>query len=186
MSAQLQERKIWMCGSGWDVEPLRKQLEDPSVWNRHRERTAFYSSPHSQVSDVWVRYRDFAEYDGRPDFFMTPHESVWYPVIAKLPAAWSLSRKLLRFMGCKTLGGVLITRIPAGGNVDWHIDSGWHAETYRKIALQIIGNDRQAFQFEGEELRPEPGDVYEFRNQFSHRVINESDTARITLIVCMK
>lgn len=186
MSAQLVERKIWQVGSGWDVEPLRKQLEDPSVWNGRRERTAFYSSPHSQVDDIWVRYRDFSEYDGRPEFFSEPHESVWYPVMSKIPAAWSLSRKIMRHMGCKTLGGVLITRIPPGGKVDWHTDGGWHAREYRKIACQVMGNQDQAFQFEGEEFRANPGDLYEFRNEFSHRVVNESDSPRITLIVCCK
>jgi len=186
MSAQPVEQKIWHVASGFDVEPLRKQLEDPEVWNGRKERTAFYSSPHSQVDDIWVRYRDFADYDGRPEFFSEPHESVWYPVMVKIPAAWSLSRKLLRFMGCKTLGGVLITRIPPGGMVDWHVDGGWHAREYRKVALQVMGNQDQAFQFEGEELRPNPGDVYEFCNQWSHRVINESDEPRCTLIACMK
>jgi hypothetical protein len=187
MSAQLQERKIWMCGSGWDVEPLRKQLQDnPDVWDRHTERTAFYGSPHGGISDIWVRFRDRADYHGDASFFAEEHESVWYPVVAQIPAAWSLARKVKRFAGAKTLGGVLITRIPPGGKVDWHIDGGWHARHYRKVAVQVMGNDRQRFQFEGEELRPNPGDVYEFRNEFPHAVFNESDEERITLICCVR
>lgn len=184
MSAQLQEKKIWKLGSGWDVGPLRKQLEDPSVWNLHRQRT--YAGAHADVSDIWVRYRDFSEYDGTPEFFSAPHESVWYPVIAKLPAAWSLARKVQRYVGCKTLAGVLITKIPPGGKVDWHTDSGWHAEANRKFGLQVMGNQNQAFQFEGEEFRAEPGDLYEFRNEYPHAVFNWSDTDRITMIVCAR
>jgi hypothetical protein len=183
MSAQPVERKIWLCGSGFDVAPLRKQLEDPSVWNQHKDRLY---GPHSKVSDIWVRYRDFADYDGTPAFFAEAHESVWYPVIAKLPSAWSLARKVQRHMGCKTLGGVLITKVPPGASVDWHVDGGWHAMHYRKFGLQVMGNQRQAFQFEGEEVRANPGELYEFRNQFSHRVINESDEDRITMIVCAR
>ncbi len=183
MSAQLQERKIWLCGSGYDISPLREQLKNQDVWNIHKDRLY---GPHSRVSDIWVRYRDFAEYDGRPEFFSEPHTSVWYPVLHKIPAAFGLARKVRRNTGCQTLGGVLITKVPPGACVDWHVDGGWHATHYRKFGLQVMGNQRQAFQFEGEEVRANPGELYEFRNQFSHRVINESDEDRITMIICAR
>lgn len=187
MSAVLHERSIWKVADGFLMADLQRQLADnPDVWNQHTERTAFYGSPHSGISDIWVRFRDRKDYAGDASFFAEPHESVWYPVIAKIPAAWSLARKVARRMGCQTLGGVLITRIPAGKRVDWHVDGGWHATHYRKFGLQIHGNQDQAFQFEDGELRPEPGDLYEFVNQRLHRVINDSDTDRVTLIVCAK
>lgn len=178
---------IWKVADGFEVERLQQDLaENADAWDRHTERTAFYGSPHAGVSDIWVRYRDRADYRGDPSFFAEPHESVWYPVIQQLPAAWSLARKVARRMGWHTLGGVMITRIRPGHEVAWHVDSGWHANQYRKVGLQILGNQQQAFQFDDCEFRAEPGDLYEFINQRRHRVINESDSDRITMICCGK
>jgi quercetin dioxygenase-like cupin family protein len=178
---------IGLVAQGWDVAALQKQLADhPELWDQHRHRTIGYG-PHGGVSDIWVRYRDFAQFDGDPVAFHSgEHESVWYPCIAQIPAAWSLARKVRRLSGKQRLGGVLITRIPPGGEVKPHIDRGWHAESHEKYIVQVKGGDRQAFCFEGEELRANDGDVYWFRNDRSHWVTNESDRERISLIVCVR
>ena len=172
---------------GFDVGPLLKQLgEHPEVWNTHRERTEQYGTPHNGVSDIWVRYNAWENYTGDWPAFHDEHESVWYPVIAKIPAAWSLARKVKRKVGANTLGGVLITKIPPGGRVEPHVDGGWHARHYEKYAVQVMGNQDQAFCFEDAELRAEPGELYTFDNSRTHWVINDSDSDRITMIVCLK
>lgn len=178
---------IWPVTSGFDVGPLVEQLQaHPEVWNTHRERTEQYGTPHNGVSDIWVRYNAWDHYTGDWAAFHEPHESVWYPVVADIPAAWSLARKVKRLAGAETLGGVLITKIPPGGRVEPHVDGGWHAAHYRKLAVQVKGNQDQAFCFEDAQLRAEPGEVYEFDNSQRHWVVNDSDTDRITLIVCVR
>lgn len=171
--------------SGYDVSAAVEQLESqPDIWNTHTLRTEAYQ--HRQVSDVWVRYNDWANWDGDVAAFNGPHESVWYPVIARIPAVWSLVRRVMRDVGGIELGGVLITRIPPGGRVEPHIDHGWHARHYEKFAIQIRGNDHQAFCFEDAELRPAPGDLYTFDNSRLHWVTNDSDEDRMTLIICIR
>src|SRR5690348_8235569 len=97
--------------SGFDVAEAVKQLDaHPEVWNLHRQRTDMYGTPHNGVSDVWVRYRPWEQYTGDWPAFHAEHESAWYPCISKLPAVWSLTRKVKRFVGAKTLGGVLVTK----------------------------------------------------------------------------
>jgi quercetin dioxygenase-like cupin family protein len=173
--------------SGFNVAEAVKQLDaHPEVWNLHRQRTEMYGTPHNGVSDVWVRYRDWAEYTGDWQAFHEEHTSVWYPCVAVLPAVWSLARKVKRHVGAKTLGGVLVTKIPPGGRVEPHVDGGWHASHYEKFAVQLKGNDRQAFCFEDSELRAEPGDLYTFDNSKLHWVVNDSDSERMTLIVCVR
>jgi hypothetical protein len=170
-----------------DVAPLVEQIEQhPEVWNTHRMRTEHYGTPHNGVSDIWVRYNDWANFDGDVAAFNGPHESVWYPVIAKIPGAWSLARKVRRLSGAAELGGVLITKIPPGGRVEPHIDRGWHAGHYRKFAVQLKGNAQQAFHFEGASLSAEPGETYTFDNSQLHWVTNDSDEDRMTLIVCVR
>lgn len=171
----------------YDVSEAAAQIAaNPSVWNRHRDRLDRYGSPHSQVSDIWVRYNAIENMAADPvAFFQEPHESVWYPVADELPAVRSLVDQLQAEIGGK-LGGVLITKIPAGGEVKPHIDSGWHAGYYSKYAIQLAGNRDQVFWFEDCELRPETGDVYTFRNDVTHAVYNRSDEDRMTLIVCIR
>lgn len=84
------------------------------------------------------------------------------------------------------MGGVLITRIPAGKQVYPHIDEGWHAGHYEKFAIQVKGNKEQAFCFNKESLSPETGDVFWFRNDVPHWVTNFSEEERITLICCIR
>ncbi|HEY6019257.1 MAG TPA: aspartyl/asparaginyl beta-hydroxylase domain-containing protein [Candidatus Paceibacterota bacterium] len=188
MNAVLKERSIQPIASGFHVEPLIRQLDAaPELWNQHKLRTDRYNTPHNGVSDIWVRFNAWENFDGDAvKFTMQPHASSWYPCIAKIPAAWSLARKVYRRVGGKQLGGILITRIPPHGEVKPHIDSGWHAEHYSKFAIQIKGNKDQAFCFEGESLSPLPGDLYTFNNSHLHWVRNDSDEERITLIMCIR
>ena len=188
MSAVMKERSINHVASGFHVEPLIRQLEAaPELWNAHTLRTERYNTPHNAVSDIWVRFNPWDNFDGDPvKFTMEPHKSEWYPCIAKIPAAWSLARKVYRLVGGKSLGGVLITRIPPHGEVKPHIDSGWHATHYEKFAVQIKGNKDQAFCFEDSTLSPLPGDLFTFDNSRLHWVTNDSDEERITLIVCIR
>lgn len=170
----------------FDVSQAVAQLDaHPELWDQHRDRLDRYGSPHTGVSDIWVRFNDWKYHDQGVAFFQGPHESVWYDCIVHLPAIWSLVRRVKRFMGASQLGGVLITRIPPGGEVKPHIDTGWHANHYRKVAVQLKGNAQQAFCFEGCELRPEAGDAYEFDNGVLHWVTNDSQEERITLICCL-
>lgn len=178
---------IWKLPATFDVAPLVEQIAaSPEIWNTHRERTEMYGTPHNGVSDIWVRYNAWTNYTGEWARFHDEHVSEWYPVIHKIPAAWSIVRKVQRLLGAETLGGVLITKVPPGGQVAPHVDGGWHAEHYRKVAVQLMGNQQQGFHFEDGELRAEPGEVYEFINSRLHWVTNESGSDRMTMIVCVR
>lgn len=115
-----------------------------------------------------------------------PHESVWYPVIDSIPSVRHLSEQMMELVGGKSLGGVLITRIPPGKQVYPHIDGGWHAEHYEKFAILVQGNPGQEFCFETSSLRCSQGDSFTFVNLNCHWVTNKTDEPRITLIICIR
>jgi hypothetical protein len=187
-------KSIELLSARFDVAPLLAQVEaNPDAWNRHTMRVQAYGGgppgrrgPHKAVSDIWVRYRDFADFTGDPAFFLEPHVSTWYPVVDQIPAVRELCAAVMEAVDGQALGGVLITRIPPGGEVAPHIDSGWHARHYEKFAVQLMGNDRQAFCFEDAQLSALPGQVYTFDNSRLHWVTNDSDEDRMTLITCIK
>jgi len=166
----------------FDMHPLLAELAaHPQAWNEHPARTQSQDSPHREASDIWVRFFPADNLGSTRE-----KEVIWYPVAEKLPTARSIAEELMSQFAGLALGGILITKIPPGKRVYPHIDLGWHARTYEKFAVQVRGNWRQAFHFEGESLVTEEGDLFWFDNSYSHWVTNDSDEDRITLIVCMR
>ena len=169
------------------VYSLLRELEDnPEIWNQYPERTSGYKTPHTKVSDVWVRYNARENLTKDWDSFHNKHTSVWYPVIEKIPSIVSIVEQVYKEVGGKELGGIFITKVPAGEIIDPHVDGGWHPEYYEKYAVQIKGNLQQAFCFDGFSLSALPGQVYTFDNSKVHWVVNGSNEDRITLIICLR
>ncbi len=177
-------RHIGLIDYRFDPKPLLAQLEThPEVWDEIPIRTSHPKSPHREVSDVWVRYNLIENFHGDMGAFNGPHESEWYPVAEKLPQVRTLAHELMQRLEGEKLGGILITKVPAGKQVYPHVDSGWHAGHYQKIGLQVIGNSSQSFCFEDGELSAQSGEAYFFDNHVPHWVRNNSAEDRITLII---
>ena len=71
----------------------QKQLDARiRAWDEHREQTR-RCDPHSDVSDIWVRYNPLRNLSDDWAAFTDEHKSEWYPVVANLPAVWSIARK---------------------------------------------------------------------------------------------
>lgn len=166
--------------TGIDVAPLHAALlEHPELWDQNTARTSNPESPHHGLSDIWARFAP-PGVDGSRE-----HDAVWYPCADLLPIR-ELVYPLMAIVRGDRLGGVLITKIPAGKMCRPHTDPGWHARYYQKFAVQIAANEGQGFNFEGETLITKPGDVYWFDNAFTHWVTNPTPHDRITAIVCIK
>lgn len=187
-SAAPRQYSIRRIATGFDVRLVRQRLVSPDnvdLWNAHTLRTEAYA--HAGISDIWVRYNAWENLDrSNPAAFNEPHESVWYPAIDRVPVLRPLIFDVMRLVEGEHLGGVLITRIPPGGEVLPHVDQGWHARYYDKVAVQIEGGHKQSFCFDDDKLVSHPGDVYTFDNSRKHWVTNESDHDRITLIICIR
>ena len=173
-------RNLMVIAEGVNVHPLRLSLKrQPWLWNKNNERTISKESPHHQVDDIWVRF-------GNKSQIMTEHISQWYSAYYALPELKPIIFDLMRLVEGEQLGGILITRIPPGGKVLKHADYGWHAEYYDKYIVQVEGNQDQSFCYENEHLSAETGTIYWFENSATHWVNNDSDTDRISLIICIR
>lgn len=195
-------RYLQQIADGLEVEPVLEELAaHPELWNQYTLRTEGYAPAHNAVSDIWVRYRAWAEWMKLQDilregsataqelvarFVGDPHESAWYPAIDVLPSLRALIFELMRFYEVERLGGVLITRIPPHGRVAPHIDRGWHAGYYEKIAVQLQSAPGQSFCFEDGQYDCPPGSVYAFDNSHEHWVENPTDSPRMTCIICVR
>lgn len=174
-------KSIMRIGAGVNTMPLALALrKNPQLWNQNTDRTAPPRSPHKAVDDIWVRYAKSYKAGQRE------HDSVWLPPYRVLPMVRDHVFGMMAMVNGERLGGVLITRIPAGHTVQPHQDHGWHAEYYDKIALQVEAHPQQSFNYEDGGLITAPGDIYWFNNQETHWVVNDSPVDRITMIVCIK
>lgn len=168
---------------GLNVEPLRAALAaKPHLFGQHSARVCG-ASPHRSVTDIWVRYNDIANLGPN---FNDEHDAVWYPAYAELPELTPILFALVGYVQGERLGGVLITKLPPGGEILPHVDSGWHAGYYDKFYIPVQNDPGALFRFPSGDLIATPGEVYHFNNDIPHSVDNRSMSDRIALIVCIK
>jgi len=73
----------------YDVGELSKQIDNhPELWDAHTVRKTAPNTPHSRMSDIWVRYNDVAPFEKSGDYrtFNDRHVPIWYPAWTELPA----------------------------------------------------------------------------------------------------
>jgi len=175
-------------GEGIDVFPLKLALQIcPSLWNENNQRKEFEGSSHKVTSDIWIRYNDIKNLSQGYEKFTSEHEAVWYPAYYKLPHLRQIIFGLMARCEATRLGGVLITKIPAGGKVLPHVDTGWHPEYYNiKLYVPIQSNMQCINRVEAEAVCMREGEAWYFDNTKLHSVENNGADERITLIICMR
>lgn len=166
-----------------NVLPLQASLlRQPELFGRRGARSC---GPHLSMTDIWVRFRRFEDLTER-SAFVTEHDSVWYPEAEAIPEIKPILFDLMRLVEGERLGGVLITKLPPGGRIAPHVDTGWHAGYYEKFFVPVQNEPGATFEWEDGVIAPRLGEVYWFRNDVSHWVENRSQADRISLIVCIR
>ena len=175
---------------GVDTAPVLLELaRNPRLWGRRRFRKDIPDGPHSEMTDIWLRYNDEKPYKESGDYskFNNEHESVFYPEWFALPSVRPIVYSLMARVQATRLGGLLITKIPPGGKIEPHVDGGWHATYYNTKLYVVLQSNPQCVNRAGEErVAMAPGEVWYFDNAIEHEVVNDGPTERITLIVCMR
>ena len=180
-------QNFFKIAEGINVLPLQMALiRQPELFGKHKQRAQAYGSPHTEMSDIWVRYNAIENLEKDPSTFNDEHDSVWYPAYYALPQIRPIVFWLMAHVEGERLGGVLITKIPAGGKIAPHVDRGWHAEYYDKYYIPIQNDEGAVFCFEDGIISPKLGDIYWFRNDNPHWVENNSSRDRIAMIVCIR
>jgi len=167
-----------------DVSGLKSALlTNHDLFDEHPERRVAYGSPHNGMSDIWVRYNSPKR---KGNEFNSEHVAEWYPCISRIPEVIDVIADIFNAVGGEILGGVLITKLPAGEKIASHVDSGWHAGFYDKFYVPIQNNEGSVFGFESGDINAVEGEIYQFDNSVPHWVNNDSDMDRISMIVCIR
>jgi hypothetical protein len=175
---------------GIKVDHLLAELaEYPELWDRYTFRTQLYeSSPHKEVHDIWVRFRDYSDFDedDPQEFFNNPNADYgqWYATAWMLKGIKQTIENIVTLCDINELGGCLITKIPSRCQVKPHKDLGYHPEYFKdKYLLCLQSNKDQKFCYANEEHIGLPGELFIFDNQAEHWVENNSDEDRISLLI---
>ena len=162
------------------IARLRWALLSTTRWDEFTERTADPSSPHHGLSDIWARFAP------RRTLAAGSQPCEWYPSAYELDGLIEIVDNLMVRLRGVELGGVLVTRIPAGAECRPHVDGGWHAARFEKFGVQVASAPGQRFCFDDAELETRPGDVFRFDNSRRHWVTNPTPHERVTMIVCIR
>ena len=179
---------IMVLHQGVKIAPFIAQIEThPELWGANTFRTeGGYVNPHGKISDIIVRFNDWANWQGDRMKFCEPHVPIWWPAFAKLDLIIPLVFDLARLIQAEHIGMVLVTKIPAHSRVEPHKDFGWNAAFHDQYAVQLKANSLQRFCYEGYSIATKPGDLFIFRNDITHWVENNSDEDRWTLIISLR
>jgi len=139
----------------------------------------------AQMDDIWLRYGDVSAMVKSGDYsaLAIEHDSIW---LKDLPECKKLCFEIMKMVDGERLGGVLISKLPKGGEMLPHTDKGWHAGYYDKYYIPIKNGKGSVFGFDEGDIEPLIGDVWAFDNSYNHWVKNNSDKDRIAMIVCIK
>lgn len=173
--------------TGLNVAPALLQVEaQPELWDRDTERMTVPDSPHAQSSDMWLRFRPRAELTSRQSF-AEPHFAAFWPAWHALPGLHPIVFHIMAMLGAVYLGGILMTRIPAGCKILPHIDRGWHPEFNATKAYVILkANERCVNHCLDEQVVMRPGEAWLFNNLITHSVDNDGDSERIAMVITMR
>jgi hypothetical protein len=179
-------KHIGLYDRKFDVSPVMQEIEaHPELWNQYKGRLNHPQSPHRDTDDIWIRFAK-ENLEKPEERVMGPHESVWYPASETLSRTKRLAQEMFDFVDGETMGGVLIIRVPSGKAIYPHVDLGWHAAHYRKIAVQLSADVGQSFTFEDGGLNARAGESYWLDNSHPHWVTNPTPKDWINMTVCYR
>ena len=161
-----------------DVTPVLRELAlQPELWDQNTLRTKNAIPIMKDVSDIWLWFNDTAG-------------DVWnsiqtypYPAWKCLPSMRNLVLDLIRRVDGVQLGRVMVTKLPPGGVITPHADSGEGVEFFTRYQIALQSRPGALFHCEDETVNFRSGEVWWVNNRVTHSVVNNSDDDRIVCIV---
>jgi len=189
-------RNFQLLAQGIDIGPLLAAVQRRyELWNAYSVRTWHPQSVHRVVDDIVLRYNTFdAEHDDFVEAVCSRIEVVNYPPWNELPEAQELIKSLIFRVSGLHLGRVFISRMAPGVVIPPHTDRIAPAEEqfpmrmppalyYNRYHVLLASAPGCVFVCDGEQVSMKPGEVWFFRNELLHEVVNNSAEDRISLVV---
>lgn len=185
-------RKFHCITAGVDIQRAALELAKTDLWNRNTLRKDHPSGVFRAVDDIWLRMADMqrcAQAGTDPSVRFDHRESVNYPAWYELHNCRTLVMQLMATVGGIRLGRSLISRLRPGARMLPHSDIGKdltiyydNEPYYSRYHIVIQGYPGSLFRCEDETVCMQTGQVWWFRNDLEHEVINNSSEDRIHIV----
>ena len=169
-----------------NVEPLVQELEKrEDLWNEFPDRMiGFNLMGEADFDDIWIHMPTSATTMDRDEIMANlskvSHATRWHRGYFELPVKKMLS-ELFFHVDAEAFGRVFISRLQPGKHIFPHVDQDLQAFSRFHVAIQSAPG--QVFKCDQEEFTPEAGQVFWFNNNKMHSVENNSEFARLTMVV---
>lgn len=174
------------CIDCLDTSDLFKEVKDNlELFGELPLRTCSEDSPHRECTDILLRGPAISE-DSTLESLWNEVQCINYKTIEKFPLIYNHVLDLMRLENGTQLGRVIITKLPAKGKVQEHIDAGYAGDFYMRYHTVLQGTEGNTFKSGDEEVQMLTGEVWYINNHIPHSVFNDSTTDRIHLICDIK
>jgi hypothetical protein len=182
----------------WDVNVRPAMLAlavNGDLWNQNTLRTMTPGSPHRQVEDIWLRMNDLEKcrQADKDPVFVDHRECINYPGMSRLPQVRALVMALASQVEAERIGRCIISRMKPGTSIGPHKDIGDdltlyydNEPYYSRFHIVLQGLPGSVFRCVDETVSMQTGDVWWFRNDLEHEVVNNSSEDRIHIVCDMR
>lgn len=185
-------RNFQKLAEGVDIVPSLLELQtNHDLWNQFTLRTAPPGSPHREVDDIWLRMNDLSkcrQADTDP-VFVDHRECINYPAASRLPKLRALVMATVAMVQGERVGRVIVSRMRPGAQILEHNDIGpdltkWYDNEpyYSRFHIVLQAGAGSLFRCEDEQVNMRTGEVWWFRNDLNHSVVNNSADDRIHVV----
>lgn len=175
--------------TGLPVQPIVDYLKaHPGLWDEVTFRQDYPGSPQHDTRCIFLRWcpgNTVQDVFYQLEAVDCEHAKDLAPVIA--PVLTPLLEKVIGpNWSADDVGRVMLTELKPEGVIDEHFDSGNYAERHDRFHVAIQSEDGNCFTVGGEGFHAVDGTAFWFNVKRNHRVQNQSQHARIHLIVDLK
>lgn len=176
-------RNFHLLASGVDMQPLAREIaRQPELWKADTYLRDYPQGPFADVETIFCRFPPCSVTEIER-FERDQHECVWMDGAIHLPAVRPLVFGLMASVQAERLGRVMINRIRPGGRIYPHADTPVHAEYWDRHHYVVQASPGCSFRCADETVQMSTGEVWWFRNELEHEVINNSADDRTHLII---
>lgn len=176
--------------TGLNTLPVLEELSD-DLWKADTYLRDYPQGPFGDTESVILRFpprtvhqTEAALREHLANF--DQHENVWLEPSKLLPHAKELALWLMNGVQGTRLGRVMINKMEPGGVIYRHADTPVHARYWSRFHIVLFAKPGNDFHCGNEVVNMLTGEVWYFRNDLEHEVINNSNEARIHMVVDIK
>lgn len=173
-------RNFECLSKGLDVCPLVEALgRHKALWNDITDRQTFPGSAHKDTTSIFLRWCKGLDINAA----FTEIPAFNYPAMGELKEAHDLINYVIRRVGAKELGRIIIVNLKAGGFIEPHADEGAYADHYERFHIALNSEPGNLFTTEDETVEMATGELWWFNHKEQHQVLNVSGYDRIHMII---